>query len=190
MGIVLASGSPRRREIMEMLGVRELRIIPAKGEEKVTPGTPPAEIVSSLSRAKAEEVAAQCGDDDIVVAADTIVWYNGRMFGKPKDREEAAAMLRELSGAGHTVFSGVTVIKGDSADTRVEQTEVYFRVLSEREIQSYIDTGEPMDKAGAYGAQGLASLFVEGIDGDFFNVMGLPVCTLGKMLREQGVELI
>ncbi len=103
---------------------------------------------------------------------------------------EAAAMLRELSGTGHTVFSGVTVIKGESADTRVEQTEVYFRVLSEREIQSYIDTGEPMDKAGAYGAQGLASLFVEGIDGDFFNVMGLPVCTLGKMLREQGVELI
>lgn len=180
MSIILASGSPRRREIMEMLGVADLKIIPAVGEEVIVPGTPPAEIVSSLSRAKCDEVAANCGDDDIVVAADTIVWHNGRVFGKPADRETAAAMLRELSGTGHTVFTGVTV----------EQTEVFFRVLSEREIQAYIDTGEPMDKAGAYGAQGLASLFVEGIDGDFFNVMGLPVCTLGKMLREQGVELI
>jgi len=190
MSIILASGSPRRREIMEMLGVADLKIIPAVGREVIVPGTPPAEIVSSLSRAKCDEVAEHCGEDDIVVAADTIVWHNGRVFGKPADREAAAAMLRELSGTGHTVFTGVTVRRGADSDTRVEQTEVFFRVLSEREIQAYIDTGEPMDKAGAYGAQGLASLFVEGIDGDFFNVMGLPVCTLGKMLREQGVELI
>lgn len=190
MGIVLASGSPRRRELMQMLGVKNLRIIPAKGEEKFTPGTPPEEIVKELSRAKAEEVAAQCLPEDIIIAADTIVWADSRVFGKPKSREEAAFMLRNLSGRGHTVYTGVTVLHGEVCDSEVEKTEVYFRELGDREIEAYIDSGEPMDKAGAYGAQGLASLFVQGINGDFFNVMGLPVCRLGRMLKKQGVQLI
>jgi septum formation protein len=190
MGIVLASGSPRPQELMQMLGVKDLRIIPARGEEKFTPGTPPEEIVKELSRAKAEEVAAQCLPADIIIAADTIVWVDGGVFGKPKSREEAAFMLRRLSGRGHTVYTGVTILSGGACDSEVERTEVYFRELGDREIEAYIASGEPMDKAGAYGAQGLASLFVRGIDGDFFNVMGLPVCRLGGMLKKQGVELI
>lgn len=190
MAVVLASGSPRRKELMEMLGVRELRIIPARGEEKYEPGTGPDGIVSQLSRAKAEEVAALCAPEDVIVAADTIVWAEGRVFGKPKSRDEAVAMLRALSGRSHTVYTGVTVLQGDGEETRVERTEVWFRPLSDAEIQAYADTGEPMDKAGAYGAQGRAALFVRGINGDFFNVMGLPLCTLGQMLNERGVKLL
>lgn len=190
MSIILASGSPRRKELLEMLGVKDLIIIPARGEEKVSPGMAPADIVSSLSRAKAAEVAAARSEEDVVIAADTIVWFDGRLFGKPADEEQAAAMLKELSGEKHQVFTGVTVMKGDCVITEVETTDVYFRRLSDREIHAYVATGEPMDKAGAYGAQGKASLFVRGIDGDFFNVMGLPVCRLGKMLKEQGVELL
>ncbi|HPS75287.1 MAG TPA: Maf family protein [Oscillospiraceae bacterium] len=190
MGIVLASGSPRRRELMEMLGVRDLRIIPARGEEKYAPGLQPAEIVRVLSRAKAEEVAAACAPEDVVVAADTVVWVDDRVFGKPKDRAEALAMLHTLSGRGHEVFTGVTVLRGGECRSETERTEVFFRPLTDREIEAYVDSGEPMDKAGAYGAQGLASLFVRGIRGDFFNVMGLPICRLGEMLKQQGVELI
>jgi septum formation protein len=190
MGIVLASGSPRRKELMEMLGVKDLRIVPAKGEERYDPGIPPEEIVSRLSRAKAEEVAASCRSGDIVVAADTIVWVDGRVFGKPRSESEAAAMLRTLSGRGHTVYTGVTVLGDAEEDTEVENTEVVFRELSDEEIEGYIACGEPMDKAGAYGAQGKAALFVQGIDGDFFNVMGLPLCRLGLMLKKQGVKLL
>ena len=190
MGLVLASGSPRRKELLEMLRVRDLRIIPAVGEEKTDPGLPPDKIVEALSRAKAEEVAPKCAPDDVVVAADTIVWADGRVFGKPADAAMAAAMLRTLSGRGHQVCTGVTVIGPRGEDTRVEQSEVFFRRLSASEIDAYIKTGEPMDKAGAYGAQGRAALFVERIEGDFFNVMGLPLCTLGKMLAGQGVDLL
>lgn len=190
MAVILASGSPRRKELMEMLGVDGLRIIPARGEEKYTPGSAPEEIVSQLSQAKAREVAAKCGAGDVIVAADTIVWADGRVFGKPKSRDEAVSMLRTLSGRGHAVYTGVTVLCGDECDTQVERTQVYFRQLTSEEIEAYVDTGEPMDKAGAYGAQGKAALFVRGIDGDFFNVMGLPLCTLGRMLNKQGVKLL
>ncbi|MBR5343500.1 MAG: septum formation protein Maf [Oscillospiraceae bacterium] len=190
MSIVLASASPRRRELMEMLGVRDLKIIPARGEETAPEGLGPEELVKALSAAKAREVAALCGEDDVIVGADTIVWFRDRVYGKPHSPEEAAAMLGELSGQTHQVFTGVTVIRGSREISEAEMSYVHFRRLSEREIAAYVATGEPMDKAGAYGAQGKAALFVRGIDGDFFNVMGLPLCRLGRMLNMQGVELL
>ena len=173
-----------------MLGVQDLKIIPAKGEETAPEGLGPAELVMALSAAKAREVAALCGEDDVIVGADTIVWFQDRVYGKPHSPEEAAAMLGELSGQTHQVFTGVTVIRGPREISEAEMSYVHFRRLSEREIAAYVATGEPMDKAGAYGAQGKAALFVRGIDGDFFNVMGLPLCRLGRMLNMQGVELL
>ena len=168
MSIVLASGSPRRKELLEMLGIEDMKIIPAKGEEIPPEGAGPAELVVALATAKGREVAAQCAADDVIIAADTIVWHDGRVFGKPHSREQAATMLRSLSGRAHEVYTGVVVIKNG------------------REVSG----AEPMDKAGAYGAQGKAALFVRGIEGDFFNVMGLPLCRLGAMLKEQGVVLL
>ena len=190
MPIVLASASPRRRELMEMLGVRDLRILPARGEEKAAETDDPAALVKALSAAKAREVAALCGKEDIVVGADTVVWFCDRVYGKPKDRADAVRMLHELSGQTHQVFTGVTVICGGVEQSEAEMSYVHFRPLTDREIEAYVDTGEPMDKAGAYGAQGKAALFVRGIDGDFFNVMGLPLCRLGQILKTQGVELL
>ena len=190
MSIVLASGSPRRRELLEMLGVKELLVVPARGEEVVTPGSPPQDTVRSLALRKAQEVAALRPAEDVIVAADTIVWLDGELLGKPRTREQAAEMLLALSGREHEVYSGVAVLRGAEELTGFERTQVRFRELTHREIDAYIATGEPMDKAGAYGAQGLGSLFVEGITGDFFNVMGLPLCTLGRMLKKMGVELL
>jgi len=190
MNIILASGSPRRRELLEMLGLENFIIQPARGEENAEPSLSPDELVCSLSRAKALEVAALHGSGDIVIAADTIVWHEGRVFGKPKNAEDAKNMLVSLSGRTHEVYTGVTVIQNGVIDTQAECTRVHFRELSDAEIDAYIKTGEPMDKAGAYGAQGKASVFVEGISGDFFNVMGLPLCRLNKMLSERGVSLL
>ena len=175
---------------MEMLGVKELVIRPAVGEESAPEGLAPAELVQALAAQKAREVEARSDPGDVIVAADTIVWHGGRVYGKPHDASEAAEMLRALSGDTHEVYTGVCVIRGGRALSRAVKSEVRFRPLSESEIAAYIKTGEPMDKAGAYGAQGKAALFVEGITGDFFNVMGLPLCTLGRMLHEQGVELL
>ena len=191
MQIILASGSPRRRELMEMLRPGGVRIIPAVGEERADPALPPEELVKALSRQKAEEVAAAyAGPDDVVIGADTVVALDGAILGKPKDEADAARMLRALSGREHGVYTGVTVIRGKETLCHTEQTLVHFRALEEDEIARYIATGEPMDKAGAYGAQGWASLFVERLDGDFFNVMGLPLCALGKLLKQLGVNLL
>ena len=186
MSIILASASPRRKELLEMLGVKDLRIVPAVGEEKAEAGLPPDELVKALASHKAREVAARCAENDIVIAADTIVWHDGRVYGKPHSEAEAAAMLRSLSGDTHEVYTGVSVIRSGKELLAAERSAVRFRALSD----AYIATGEPMDKAGAYGIQGKASLFAEGIDGDFFNVMGLPLCRLGLMLKAQGVELL
>ncbi len=190
MNIVLASSSPRRKELMEMLEVPNLKILPAKGEEIPPEHVSPGELVKALSRAKAGEVAALCEPDDVIIGADTIVWVDGQAYGKPRDEEHAARMLRRLSGDCHEVYTGVTVIRGESCISQFERSLVRFRKLEEDEIQHYIATGEPMDKAGAYGAQGRGALFVEHIEGDFFNVMGLPLCRLGKMLKEQGVNIL
>ena len=189
MGIILASGSPRRKQLLEMLHM-DFTVIPAKGEEVIPHGAGPEETVRTLSEQKAANVAAERPEEDVIIAADTIVWHNGQILGKPRDEQEAARMLSALSGNTHTVYTGVTVRKGDKVLSAAERTNVKFRKLSGHEIDAYIATGEPMDKAGAYGIQGFACLFVEGIQGDFFNVMGLPVCRLGKMLKEVGVELL
>lgn len=190
MDIVLASASPRRRELLEMLGVKELRVIPAVGEEVITDGMLPSAAVCSLSLAKAEEVSKLCKKDDVVIGADTIVSLDGEILGKPTDENDAFRMLTALSGRTHNVFTGVTVIKGTTIITEYERTLVRFRELSEREIHAYIATGEPLDKAGSYGAQGVGALFTESIEGDFFAVMGLPLCRLSKMLERVGVRLL
>ena len=190
MNIVLASASPRRRELMEMLEVPNLRIVPARGEENPPEHAGPGELVMALSAAKAREVAALCGKEDLVIGADTVVWIDGRAFGKPHSPEEAAAMLRRLSGDAHEVYTGVTLIRQGREYSEWERTTVHFRPLDEEEIARYIRSGEPMDKAGAYGAQGRGALFVERIEGDFFNVMGLPLCRLGQMLKKQGVNIL
>ena len=186
MGIILASASPRRKEILQMLGVKDMQIIPAVGEEASIPGAKPEALVCALALAKGREVAEKAAEEDVVIAADTIVWYDGRVFGKPHSREEAAAMLSALSGNTHQVYTGVAVICGGREICRADKTDVRFRCISDAEIKAYVDTGEPMDKAGAYGAQGIASVFVESIEGDFFNVMGLPVCLLDAMLKKLG----
>ena len=136
------------------------------------------------------EVAEHCAPENVIIAADTIVWLEGELLGKPRSEEDAARMLRELSGRSHEVWTGVCVLRGGEKLLGAERTLVRFRRLEESEILAYIATGEPMDKAGAYGAQGLARQFVEGIEGDFFNVMGLPLCRLGKMLGKLGVKLL
>lgn len=190
MSIVLASKSPRRLSLLEALGVSDIRVIPAAGSEVTEPGLPPEEQVKRLSLAKAEEVAALCAAEDIVIAADTLVVIDGEIFGKPKDRKDAFLMLSALSGREHKVCTGVTVIADGAKITEAEVTAVRFRGLSVREISNYLDTGEPMDKAGAYGIQGHGALFVEGITGDFYSVMGLPLCRLGIILKKLGVNLI
>ena len=188
--IILASASPRRRELLERLSLPELIIRPARGEERMPDTDDPAEIVRTLSRQKAEEVARDFEKSDVIIAADTIVWFEGRALGKPKDAADAAAMLRRLSGRTHSVFTGVCVISGDSLLSEAEESLVRFRQMSEKEIASYVASGEPMDKAGAYGAQGLGGLFVERIEGSFSNVIGLPMCRLGNMLKKVGLELL
>ena len=191
MRMILASASPRRRELLEMLRVEGLEIVPALGEERPDPHLAPAELVQALSRQKAAEVAARCGDPEaVVIGADTVVALSGAVLGKPRDARDAERMLSALSGRTHAVYTGVTVRRGDTVRSAAERTLVTFRTLEAGEIARYIATGEPMDKAGAYGAQGLASLFVEKLEGDFFNVMGLPLCLLGKLLKELGVHLI
>lgn len=135
-------------------------------------------------------MAEQCAPGDVIIAADTIVCLDGDILGKPHTAEEAGDMLRRLSGREHEVYTGVTVMKDGGIHCGAERTSVRFRALTPGEIAAYVATGEPMDKAGAYGAQGRGSLFVEGITGDFFNVMGLPLCRLGRMLNEIGVSLL
>ena len=188
--LILASASPRRRELLEMLGVENLRVIPAAGEERVEPGLAPDETVRRLALAKAREVVRAGGTDVPVVAADTIVCLDNEILGKPRDEEDAARMLGALSGRTHSVFTGVALLSGETELAEAEETRVTFRELSPREIHAYIKTGEPMDKAGAYGAQGIGCLFVERIDGDFYNVMGLPLVRLGRMLKTIGIDLI
>ena len=193
MTIILASGSPRRRELLEMLaGSCRLLICPAQGRENPPEGAGPAATVETLALAKALEVAEtrKAQQDEVIIAADTIVWHQGRIYGKPHTKEEAYDMLSSLSGQTHEVYTGVTLVHNGTVVTEHECTYVTFRSLSDEEIHGYIATGEPMDKAGAYGAQGIGALFVKHIEGDFFNAMGLPVCRLGEMLKKTGVKLI
>ena len=188
--LILASGSPRRRELLDKFGI-DYEILPAQGEESAPPELTPGERVKALSAQKAEETAHRVNDPTaVILAADTLVELDGEVLGKPGASERARAMLRALSGREHRVWSGVCIREGERSLAESECTAVRFRTLSDAEIEAYIATGEPLDKAGAYGYQGLASLFVERIEGDFFNVMGLPVCRVGQMLREFGISLL
>ncbi len=190
MNIVLASASPRRKELLEMLGVENLIVLPAKGEETIPPGAEPEEMVMALASQKAREVAAQRPPEDLILAADTLVWFRGRPYGKPHSPQEAIAMLESLSGQTHQVYTGVALLRQGRLLSECEVSAVSFRELSREEICRYVDSGEPMDKAGAYGAQGRGALLVRRIEGDFFNVMGLPLCRLGQMLKKQGVDIL
>ncbi len=187
--LILASGSPRRRELLGMFAL-PFEVIPARGEERAPEGLSPGETARALALAKAREVAGRAESGAVVIGSDTVVELDGQILGKPRDEEDAFRMLSALSGRAHRVFSGVCVLGGAGELAEFEETAVHFRPLTEREIRAYIATGEPMDKAGAYGYQGLASIFVERIEGDFFNVMGLPMCRLCRLLKEQGVELL
>lgn len=187
MDIVLASGSPRRKELLETLRL-EFSVCPAKDEENAPDGAGPEETVKALALAKAQEVA-RLYPQSLIIAADTIVCVDGRILGKPADEDEARQMLHLLSGRGHEVYTGTALIAPGKMLCQSECTKVFFRRLSDEEINAYVLTGEPMDKAGAYGIQGRAALMVERIEGDYFNVMGLPLCRLGQMLRTIEVDL-
>ena len=181
MQIILASASPRRKELMGLFHIPFV-IRAADIDETMDPGKAPYDEVARVSRCKA--LAVKREPDDVVVAADTIVVCQGRVLGKPHSPEEAAAMLRLLSGREHQVMTGCTVLRGDRAETFTEVTDLTFRELTGEEIRAYVASGEPMDKAGAYGIQGGAALFCPGIRGDYYNVMGLPVCRLGQALKK------
>ena len=190
MNIILASQSPRRKELLERMGVTDFKTISPDIDERAFDGLSPAELVETLSREKSAAVAERAHDEDIVIAADTVVALDGAILGKPEDETDAFKMLTLLSGVRHQVYTGVTVRRGGECVTEHEVTDVSFRELSEEEIERYIKTGEPMDKAGAYGIQGYGALLVEGISGDYYNVMGLPVCRLGRILSRFGVDCL
>lgn len=187
MQLILASQSPRRKEL---LGLFHLPFVirVADIDEAMDPQQPACQEVARVSREKAMAVPRE--SEDVVIAADTIVVCNGEVLGKPRDEEDAYRMLRLLSGRDHQVMTGMTVLRGDKELTHTEITDIHFRPLSNKEIWAYIRTGEPMDKAGSYGIQGGAALFAEKMAGDYYNVMGLPVCRLGQMLRTLAPELL
>lgn len=186
--IVLASASPRRQELLRRIGLTDFTVRVPNVEEAFPEGLSPQETVKYISREKSQAVDAAA--DEIVITADTMVFLDGQKLGKPADESEALAMLTALQGRHHTVCTGVTVRLGSRMETEAETTEVYFRPVSREELLAYIATGEPMDKAGAYGIQGVGALLVEGIRGDYFNVMGLPVLRLSRMLSRFGVHLL
>ena len=186
--IILASQSPRRRELLSRIGITHFDVLPAQGEEHIDHSLPAGLLVEALARQKAAEIAACAPPDAVIIAADTVVALDNEILGKPHTAQEAAEMLQKLSGRQHTVYTGVAVRQNDTELVEREAAQVHFRPLSPQEIRAYIATGEPMDKAGAYGVQGYGCLFVEGIVGDYYNVMGLPVCRLGRMLRQFGVD--
>ena len=190
MNIILASNSPRRRELLERIGITNFTVAAPNVDESVEPGLSPADMVEKLSLRKARAAVGHFGPDGLVLAADTVVALDGSVLGKPRDEDDAFAMLSALSGREHRVYTGVTVLRGDRAVTRHEETAVTFRELSPDEIRGYIATGEPMDKAGAYGIQGIGALLVSGIRGDYCNVMGLPVFLLGQILSGFGLDLL
>ena len=179
MQLILASASPRRKALLSLFGI-PFTVRAADIDETMDPEKPPFDEVARVSRSKA--LAVSRGEEDSVIAADTIVLCQGRLLCKPRSEAEAASMLRLLSGRDHQVMTGCTILYGDRVETFTEVTNLHFRPLSEKEIQKYVQSGEPMDKAGAYGIQGGAALFCEKLEGDYYNVMGLPVCRLYETL--------
>ena len=177
---ILASGSPRRKELLSLI-IPEFEILVSGCEESVPENTPAEKVPAILAEQKALSVS-KIRPDDIVIGSDTVVVLGGKIFGKPKDKSHAHSMLKALSGKKHFVYTGVAVAEKGSVRSFVQKTEVEFYELSDETIESYIETFEPMDKAGAYGIQGKGSVLVKGIAGDYFNVMGLPVAETARFL--------
>lgn len=202
--IILASASPRRKELLEQIGIN-FDICPAKGEEVITKKIP-HEVVQELASQKAKEVAGMVKayevsheelmtpQDIMVIGADTIVAYEDQILGKPKDEEDAFRMLSLLSGNTHSVYTGVSIVllgaSGKVGElTFFEETDVAMRQMDEAEIRRYIGTGEPMDKAGAYGIQGKCAIYIDKICGDYNNVVGLPVAAIYRELKKLGIDM-
>ena len=183
--IILASQSPRRKELMGKLNI-PFTIRVADIDEAMDPGKPAEEEVARVSRLKAEAVPH--APEDVVIAADTIVVCDGKVLGKPKDEADARAMLEMLSDREHQVMTGMTLLHGDRCISHTEITQVHFRALTPRDIEDYIRSGDPMDKAGSYGIQSGAAVFVDRLSGDYCNVVGLPVCQLQMLLRQMMEE--
>ncbi|MBQ7669628.1 MAG: septum formation inhibitor Maf [Clostridia bacterium] len=186
--LILASKSPRRDEILDLVGYRH-EIVVSDADEAVPEGTAASDAVAVISQRKAAAVLAETEGDRVVLAADTVVESRGKIFGKPKSADDARAMLNEMSGGCHLVHTGVTVTDGEKTVTETVTTKVFMRTLSEKETEGYIASGEPFDKAGAYGIQGIAGAFVEKLEGDYFNVMGLPICRVSEILKDFGIDL-
>ncbi len=182
--IILASASPRRRELLALMGLT-YAIIPCAGEENPPESKDPATFVETLALQKAQAVAS-LHPTDCVVGADTIVYLDGDILGKPHTAERAKAFLSRMQGRTHTVFTGVAIVKGEHIDVRHCKTDVTFANMTQREIENYVKTGEPLDKAGAYGVQGPGGVFVERIEGNYFNVIGMPLPLLYRMLLDAG----
>ena len=187
MQFIMASASPRRRELLGLFKITfEIRV--ADIDEPIDAGTPAFDEVARVRRLKAQ--AVDRGEPDVVIAADTIVVCEGKILGKPANEKDAVRMLQSLSGRNHQVMTGCTVLYGNRMETFTEVTDLHFRPLSQIEIECYVASGEPMDKAGAYGIQGGAALFCDAMAGDYYNVMGLPVCRLGQVLKQMAPEVM
>ena len=180
--LILASMSPRRREILALAGF-EFTVHPADIDESVPDGTPAESAVMMTAQKKAEAVLPYASEEDVILAADTVVCLDGVIIGKPATTDEAVKTLRTLSDRTHTVYTGYCLLKGAKRISGVEATNVTFRELDDNEIADYVASGEPMDKAGAYGLQGRGCTFAKRIDGEYFNVIGLPICTIHNCLK-------
>lgn len=188
--MILASASPRRRGLLEQGGI-PFTVIPSHAEEKLTT-TQPGLAVEELSYLKCSDIYEKSTEDVVVIGADTVVASEGKILGKPSSKEDAVKMLQSLQGKAHEVYTGVTIMVREGEENRKktfhEKTKVVFYPMSEEEIRSYVDTGEPMDKAGAYGIQGKSAIFIKEINGDYNNVVGLPLARLYQELKNMGIE--
>ena len=185
MAVILASKSPRRNELLRFI-TEDFTVKVSDADETIPDGTAPEDAVIMLAKIKGEAVYKE-NSEATIISADTVVVYDGKILGKPHSREDAFSMLSTLSGNTHTVYTGVFIISGDKKIGFSERTDVTFCELSQDDINNYISTGEPFDKAGAYGIQGKGSVMIKGIVGDYYNVMGLPVAKLNSVLKENGL---
>ena len=180
--IILASGSPRRRELMKLIS-EDFKVIPADCDETVSETLTARETAEYLSKIKGDALKSKMSQNDLIISADTVVSVNDEILGKPADKADARRMITLLSGKTHSVFTGVTLTRGEKQVTFSEKTDVTFFELTENEIEEYIGTDEPYDKAGAYGIQGKAAVLIKGINGDYFNVVGFPVARIKREIE-------
>lgn len=191
MRLILASTSPRRKDLLDQLGL-QFDVIPSQFNEDSVAVTSPADLVRRLAVGKARAVLPEVEGEALVIGADTIVVLDGGILGKPRDEAEARAMLSSLSGRTHRVFTGVALVRLPGGEEHVghEETAVTMRRLTPRQVAAYVASGEPMDKAGAYAVQGLGSVLVERLEGDYFNVVGLPLPKLARLLETFGIDVL